>query len=131
MRDVMAHGMTANMAHVLKSALACLATLVVVGCSEKPASERVQEAAEDVGKGLVSASAEVTKPVNDAMQDALKQMGDGFERRNEERKARTEADREARQPKAYRWKDKNGQWHVSDQVPPEGTEYEVIVLHRK
>jgi len=32
--------------------------------------------------------------------------------------------------KAYRWKDKNGQWTVSDTPPRDGTPYEEIQYHR-
>ena len=32
--------------------------------------------------------------------------------------------------KAYRWKDKNGQWTVSDKPPADGTPYEEVQYHR-
>lgn len=31
---------------------------------------------------------------------------------------------------AYRWKDANGQWHISDRAPPEGVQAEITVLPR-
>ncbi len=32
--------------------------------------------------------------------------------------------------KAYRWRDKDGNWHVSDRPPPDGIEYEEVIYHR-
>ena len=32
--------------------------------------------------------------------------------------------------KAYRWRDRNGQWQLSDKPPPAGTDYEVVEYHK-
>ena len=34
------------------------------------------------------------------------------------------------QMEAYRWKDKNGQWQLSDKPPADGTKYEVVKYHK-
>jgi hypothetical protein len=32
--------------------------------------------------------------------------------------------------KAYRWRDKNGQWQLSDSPPPGGIDYEIVEYHK-
>lgn len=39
--------------------------------------------------------------------------------------AKTGIGRDLQTTKVYKWQDESGAWHVSDQPPPAGTEYEV------
>ncbi|MGD8782856.1 MAG: DUF4124 domain-containing protein [Thioalkalispiraceae bacterium] len=32
--------------------------------------------------------------------------------------------------KAYRWRDRNGQWQLSDKPPAEGIDYEMVEYHK-
>lgn len=68
------------------------------------------------------------EPVEAAALKALDEYGKSIERQNAERRKQREADREARRPKAYRWKDADGSWHISDQPPAESIAVEVIPL---
>lgn len=38
--------------------------------------------------------------------------------------AKTTLGRELQTTRVYKWQDASGQWHVSDQAPPVGTEYQ-------
>ena len=44
--------------------------------------------------------------------------------------ARTSIGQEMQTTTVYRWQDAAGQWHVSDQPPPAGTEYKVEEYNR-
>lgn len=75
-----------------------------------------------------AAGSTLMRPVEDATLQAFQNIQNDFERKEAARRAQIAADREARTPKAYRYKDSTGAWHISDRVPPEGTPFEIIPL---
>lgn len=95
--------------------------------ADNRATEKViQRLASEAGTATVSAGQAVMQPVQDATIKALGDIDQGFQRREAERRTKLAADREARQPKAYRWKDKDGTRHLSDTAPQDGSAVEVI-----
>lgn len=87
----------------------------------KPATDSAARKAIEISQAQL-------KPVEDAAVNAIQQLGADIERKEAERKAKIAADREARAPKAYRWKDANGQWHLSDSPPENAAQVETIRL---
>jgi hypothetical protein len=98
---------------------------------ERSARKLFKELAVDAGAASVAAGQAVMQPVQDATFKALSGMQEDFERREAERRSRLAAEREARQPKAYRWKDKDGVWHLSDAAPQGESAVEVIPLRTR
>lgn len=82
----------------------------------------------DLGAAAATVSKALMQPVHDATMKSLDEIQQDYERREAERKAQIAAEREARRPKAYRWKDKDGVWHLSDAAPQDGSAVEVIAV---
>lgn len=105
---------------------------VYVGRNSQPAAKdeaaggTFQQLATDVGHVGVAAGQKLMQPVQDATLKALDGISQDFQRKEAERRAKLAADREARTPKAYRWKDKDGAWHLSDNPPADDVAVEVI-----
>ena len=43
---------------------------------------------------------------------------------------KTSVGRDLQTTKVYKWKDASGKWNVSNQPPPDGTEYQIESYHR-
>ena len=80
------------------------------------------------GTLAVSVGQQLMQPVQDATLQALVEYGRRMAEREAARRAQLAADREARRPKAYRWKDRDGTWHLSDREPTDPEAVEVIPL---
>lgn len=81
-------------------------------------------------EAVVSAMDKSVKPLQRLQDAAIDGMAAHVERvqtQQAEARARAEEKREAGTPKAYRWKDATGQWHLSDSPPP-GVQAEVIPI---
>lgn len=110
----------------LRTVTILLLATAIQACDRTP-TETVQRAANATSNELVNASQQLMKPVDTASQKALDDIYAGHVKREAARKAKIAADRESRAPKAYRWQDDAGTWHLSDR-PPEGYTAEVIRL---
>lgn len=103
----------------------------IVRSAQNAADERsdgkvTRRIANDAGAASVAAGQAVMQPVHDATLKALGDIQADFEQREARRREKIAAEREARQPRAYRWKDKEGIWHLSDTAPQDGSPVEVI-----
>lgn len=104
--------------------ITALAALALCACS----AEQPKSTAEAIAAGTMEASQRLMKPAEEA---ALQGIADHLEATNARGAATKEkrlAAAEAAKPKAYRWKDAAGQWHISDTAPSDGTATEVIAL---
>lgn len=110
------------------AALACI--LSACGATEPKDSTVTQQAAKAVADAALAEGQRRVQPLGVATQKALDQMHEDYQKKAAERRAVTVADREARAPKAYRWKDKDGTWHISDTPPAPEIAVEVIPLQR-
>lgn len=101
-----------------------LAALALCGCAQ----EQPKKAAEAVATTTMETSQKLMKPAGAAAVAGIEAHVEATNQRATEMKEQRLLEREAMKPKAYRWKDKSGQWHISDIPPPEGTAAEVIPL---
>lgn len=92
---------------------------------EEQPSDLTRSAAPPVG----AAAQAIMQPVHDATVQALNDLNRDFLLKEAARKEKLAAEREARIPKAYRWKDHTGIWHLSQTPPPIDAEaVEVITV---
>jgi len=84
--------------------------------------------ADKTAAATVDASQQLMRPVQDAANKTLQEIKANDARRRAELKAKQDADREAKAKKIYRWKDKDGTPHISDQAPPAGTPNVTVTL---
>lgn len=106
-------------------AITALAALALCGCS----AEQPTSTAQAIATGTMEASQRLMKPVEEAALQGIDAHLEATNARGEAIKAKRLAAEEAAKPKAYRWKDTAGQWHISDTAPTDRTATEVIALH--
>lgn len=75
----------------------------------------------------MDASLEPLQRLQDRAIDGMAAHVERIQSQQLEARVRAAELREAAKPKAYRWRDADGQWHISDRAP-EGVEAEVIPL---
>jgi len=77
---------------------------------------------------VAAVPAVITKPVEAAAAGAMQDHLEAVNAKQEEIRERQRLEREAKQPKAYRWRNEKGMLTISDKPPPPGIEAEVIPL---
>jgi predicted lipoprotein len=106
-------------------------TLIVVAllaaCDSEPEAQR-GDTQQRLTNQAMAVGQEAMKPVGKAATDAMQAHLDSIQKREQERKEKLAAAREAATPKIYRWKDREGVWQISDTPPPEGTTAEVVPI---
>ncbi|MDQ2641285.1 MAG: DUF4124 domain-containing protein [Pseudomonadota bacterium] len=93
-----------------------------LAAEERAAEERLAELSRSAAPFVGAAAQTMMQPVQDGTVQALNDLNRQFLLKEAARKEKLAAEREAGIPKAYRWKDPAGTWHLSQTPPPNDAE---------
>lgn len=121
----------------MKHLTVVLAAVLLAACTKTPENTPGTEDTSAIPKAetgniVFDAAFNAMRPqlnkAHEAAAAGLQAHGDKLLAASKARQERIALERAAAAPKAYRWKDESGQWHISDVAPPSGTDVEIIHL---